>query len=275
MKLGVRAHDFGRYTADALAEMIKKEGFECVQLAPAKAITGIERIADINAAHLEEIKSAFTRYDLGIAVLGCYIEPSIDDEAARLENVRIFCDNLRHAKVIGAGVVGTETTRMDTKAPAEEREKAYARLKDSVLRMVEVAENVGVPIGIEPVAEHTLNTPELTRRLLDEVKSSQLRLIFDPANLLLPETVHEQGRIFTEMFELNGNDIAVMHIKNIVIENGEKIWSNIAKGVIDYAPVFAWLRENTPQMTLLCDQVRMDSYKEDLNTLRDYATGMF
>jgi len=275
MKLGVRAHDFGRYTADALAEMIKKEGFECVQLAPAKAITGIEKIADINAVHLEEIKNAFTRCELGIAVLGCYIEPSIVDEAVRLENVRIFCDNLRHAKVIGAGVVGTETTRMDTAAPAEEREKAYARLKDSVLRMVEMAESVGVPIGIEPVAEHTLNTPKLTRRLLDEVKSDKLRLIFDPANLLLPETIHEQGRIFTEMFELNGNDIAVMHIKNIVIENGEKIWSNIGKGVIDYAPVFAWLRKNTPEMTLLCDQVRMDSYKEDLNTLRNYAEGRF
>jgi len=268
VKIGARAHDFGRHTADALAGIIKDAGFDCVQLAPAKAIDGINRIHDITARHAEEIKRAFERYDLEITVLGCYIEPSIHDREKRLENVRIFTDNIVHAKNMGATVVGTETTALNTQAPKEEREASYALLKDSVLRMAEAAEREGVIIGIEPVAEHTLNTPELARRLLDEVRSKKLKLIFDPANLLLPESVDRQGAIFRQMIELLGDDIAVMHIKNIAIEDNKKAWCKIGEGVIDYTMIFDWLLREKADIRLLCDNVRMDSYMEDLNTLK-------
>jgi sugar phosphate isomerase/epimerase len=221
--------------------------------------------------HVEEMKYAFSRNDLEITVLGCYIEPAIPDRDKRLENVRIFMDNLSHAKALDAAVVGTETTALSTSASKEERGVRYALLKDSVLRMVEAAEALNVTIGIEPVAEHTLNTPELTRRLLDEVKSSKLKLIFDPANLLLPETIGEQKRIFNEMIALLGDDIAVMHIKNIAIENEKKIWCKISEGVIDYALIFDWLIGEKPDMRLLCDNVRMDGYAEDLQALKTLA----
>jgi sugar phosphate isomerase/epimerase len=271
MKLGARAHDFGRHTAEKLAAIIKAAGFDCTQLAPAKAIEGIDRIADINQGHLEEIKRAFAKHDLEIAVLGCYIDPAIPDDEARLENVRLFTDNLRHAKTLGANIVGTETTSLRTDAPREERETRYALLKESVLRMVEVAEKVDVSIGIEPVAEHTLNTPELTRCLLDEVQSKKVKIIFDPANLLLPDTVHEQRLIFSKMINLLGDDIAVMHIKNIIIENNKKVWSNIGRGVIKYDFIFDWLTHNKPDMRLLCDEVKIESYQEDLHSLKELA----
>jgi sugar phosphate isomerase/epimerase len=271
-KIGARAHDFGRHTADALASVIKDAGFDCVQLAPAKAIEGINRIADIQIQHLVEINCAFARHGLEITVLGCYIEPSLTDKEKRLENVKLFCDNLHHAKYLNAKIVGTETTALDTNTPREEREKRYALLKDSLLRMAEAAEKTDRYIGIEPVAEHTLNTPELTRRLLDEIKSNKLKLIFDPANLLLPETIYEQNRIFNQMIHLSGDDIAVMHIKNIAVENGKKAWCKISEGVIDYTPLFNWLNKQKPEIPLLCDNVRMDSYQEDLDTLKKLAS---
>ncbi|MCL2604110.1 MAG: sugar phosphate isomerase/epimerase [Defluviitaleaceae bacterium] len=272
---GARAHDFGRFSADELAATVKGAGFDCVQLAPAKAIEGISRIADINARHLEEIKEAFVRHGLGIAVLGCYIEPSVPDEEERLANVKTFRDNLAHAKVLGVDIVGTETTRLPTDASNRERETRYALLKDSVLRMTETAEKAGVNIGIEPVAGHTLNTPALTRRLLDEVRSNKLKIIFDPANLLLPETVGEQDRIFAEMIRLCGEDVAVMHIKNITIVDGQKVWCNMGEGLIDYRFVFDWLNSRKPHLPLMCDELRPESYGKDLNTLRRYAEGRF
>jgi sugar phosphate isomerase/epimerase len=274
-KFGARAHDFGRHTPDRLASMIKDAGFSCVQLAPAKAIEGIGRIPDINARHLEEIRQAFAKHELEIAVLGCYIEPSLLNEGERLANVQVFRDNLRHAKALGVKIVGTETTRLAASTPPEEREKHYALLKDSVLRMAETAEQTGVNIGIEPVADHTLHTPELTRRLLDEVNSDKLKIIFDPANLLLPETLNEQDIIFTRMIDLNANDIAVMHIKNIIIENGKKIWCRLHAGIIDYTALFGWLNKKMPHLPLMCDEVRLENYHEDLQTLKKYAEGVF
>ena len=269
MKIGVRAHDFGRYRSLAnQAETIKKAGFDCVQYAPAKAIEGLEHFDAITPEVLHEIKAAFSQHEVEITVLGCYIEPSLLDKSERLDNVRIFNDNLSHAKLLSASIVGTETTGLSINATSAERESAFARLKDSVQRMAEKAEAVNMLIGIEPVAEHTLNTPALTRRLLDEIDSDKLRVIFDPVNLVLPHTIQEQDRIFTEMLELLGDKIEVMHIKDTVIENDIKAWRNIGEGVINYSLIFDWLKKNKPSMRLLREDAKMDSYHKDIAAVK-------
>jgi len=274
MKIGVRAHDFGRFSDVARqAETIKKAGFDCVQYAPAKAIEGLEHFDAITPEVLREVKAAFALHDVEITVLGCYIEPSLPDEQERLNNVRIFKDNLSHAKFLGVPIVGTETTGLNIHATEAERESAYARLKDSVLRMAEKAEAEGVFIGIEPVAEHTLNTPQLTRRLLDEVGSKQLKVIFDPVNLVLSHTIGQQDAIFNAMFDLLGEEISVMHIKDTVMEGQTKAWRKIGEGAINYALIFDWLKKHKPEMRLLREDVKMDSYKEDIAAMASHSKG--
>jgi sugar phosphate isomerase/epimerase len=264
LKIGVRAHDFGRQGIATLAENIKQAGFDCVQLAPTKAIDGINSFAEISENHLEEIHSVFEQNSLEITVLGCYIEPSITDNIQRQKNVEIFRQNLTNAKKLGVQIVGTETTNLDIDTPTAEREKIYALLKDSVLRMVEQAEKENVLIGIEPVAEHTLNTPQLTRRLLDEVNSNKLKIIFDPVNMVLPRTIHEQDKIFNEFFVLLGEEIVAVHIKDITIENNQKTWRNIGEGVINYALIAQWLRTNKPNIRILREGVSLETYKKDI-----------
>ena len=271
MKIGVRAHDFGRMSAPRLAKTVKDAGFGCVQLAPTKAIEGILSFDGITRRHLEDIKKAFRDEDLEITVLGCYIEPSLPDTSERLANVNHFLDALTNAKILGAPIVGTETTNLDIHISAAEREKRYLLLKDSVLRMAERAEREDILIGIEPVAEHTLNTPQLTRRLLDEVNCGKLKVIFDPVNLVLPDTIHMQDQIFTEMFDLLGGDIIAMHIKDTVIENASKAWRNIGAGVINYGLIFNWLHENKPDIRLLREGIQPDSLTQDIKAMQSLA----
>jgi len=271
MKIGVRAHDFGRQSAESLASVIKNAGFDCVQLAPAKALDGVESFADITETVLEDIHKAFVKNDVAITVLGCYIEPSLLDDGQRLANVETFKNNLTHAKRLGVSIVGTETTGLSINTPAPEREKIYQILKDSVLRMVEWAEKEEVFVGIEPVAEHTLNTPELTRRLLDEVNSEYLKVIFDPVNLILPHTIKYQVQIFNEVFDLLGKDIVAVHVKDIVIKNNEKTWCNIGMGEVDLPLIMGWLKQNKPDIHLLREDVKMDSYQSDRNVMARYT----
>ncbi|MCL2399380.1 MAG: sugar phosphate isomerase/epimerase [Defluviitaleaceae bacterium] len=270
MKVGVRAHDFGRKSINQLAEIIGQAGFECVQLAPTKAIEGIEHFNQITDEHLEKIKSIFSKENIEITVLGCYVEPSLRDKDERLEQVEFFKKGLANAKRLEVSIVGTETTHLDIDTPHSEREKIFQLLKDSVLRMVEVAEKEDVIVGIEPVAEHTLNTPELTGRLLDEVNSKKLKVIFDPVNLVLPRTIEQQREIFSETFDLLGNDIVAMHIKDIVIEDNQKAWRNIGAGVIDYDFIFSWLIKHKPDMRLLREGVNPDSYQEDKSSIENF-----
>lgn len=268
MKIGVRAHDFGRHSAQVLASTIKNAGFDCVQLALTKAIEGINSFSDITTNHLEEVKEAFSKNNVEITVLGSYIEPSIPDQVERLKNVEIFKTSLTNAKNLGVKIVGTETTGLDINTQAAEREKIYQILKDSVLRMVEHAEKEDVTFGIEPVAEHTLNTPELTRRLLDEVNSNKLKIIFDPVNLVLPHTINQQDTIFNNMFNLLGNDIAVLHVKDIITTNNQKDWCNIGQGEINHNLIFEWLRKNKPDINILREGVEMDSYNIDIDAMK-------
>lgn len=261
MKLGLRAHDFGRQRADTLASAIAGAGFACCQMAPAKAIEGINHFNDITDHHLEDIQEAFAHHNVDITVLGCYIEPSYTDSVQRLEQVQIFKNNIVNAKKIGCNLVGTETTRLDLNTPEGEREKIYQLLKDSVLRMVEQGEKEGVYVGIEPVAEHTLNTPALARRLLDEVNSKYLKIIFDPVNLILPSTISNQQQIFAEMTNLLGAHVAAMHIKDVVMEDGKKVWRNIGTGAVNYSHIATWLKANHPNMHLLREEVKPDSYE--------------
>lgn len=42
-RLGIRAHDLGRYSADELARRVRAEGLDHVQLALGKAIDGVDQ----------------------------------------------------------------------------------------------------------------------------------------------------------------------------------------------------------------------------------------
>ena len=274
MKLGMRGHDFGRMDIETLAKTIKGAGFDSVQLAPTKAIEGIEHFNDIKPKHLDDIAAAFNKAELDIRIYGCYIEPSLQDEAQRLEQVGYFIQGIKNCKAVGGYAIGTETTSLDVNAPADVREAAYQRLKDSVLRMVEVAEREAVLIAIEPVAEHVLNTPALAKRLLDEVQSEYLGIIFDPVNLVLPSTIQDQRQIYQSLFDLLGDKVAVLHMKDIDIENNEKAWRLIGKGLIDYPFIIDWLHKNKPDTHVLREIIMWDTHKQDLETMKKLTGGL-
>ena len=82
MKIGIRAHDFGCLPPVRLAEKMAAQGVEAAQLAIPKAIAGVESYAQVTDGLLREIGAAFREHHIDIAVLGCYIEPSLPDEAA-------------------------------------------------------------------------------------------------------------------------------------------------------------------------------------------------
>jgi len=270
MKIGVRAHDFGRHTAADLPRIIREAGFEAVQLAIPKAIEGIVAFSEIGGYLLEEIRENFAKNHLEIAVMGCYIEPSLPDKDERLAQIETFKLGLSHAAKLGVGIVGTETTHFDIDATTSDREKAFGLLKDSMLRMADEAEKQGVCIGIEPVAEHVLNTPELTARLFYEVGSDKLRVIFDPVNLILPRTIDSQLTIYRDLFESLGDKIAVLHMKDTYTTGGDKAWRNIGRGQIDYLPIFAWLHRHKPETPLLREDAKMDSYKLDIEAMQSF-----
>ena len=276
MTLGVRAHDFGRHSVTELPKIIKAAGFDSVQLAPAKAIIGVDSIADITPQLMDDIANSFAKNNLAIHILGCYIEPSLPDIANRLANVEAFKQNLTYAKQAGITYVGTETTHLNPYTTTDEQRLiAYNRLLDSTQRMIEHAEAVGVQVALEPVAEHTLNTPQLAHQLVSTLKSDKLSMIFDPVNLILPTTYQHQNQIYTDFFDLLGDRLCVLHAKDTTFSGNttqdEKIWANIGQGVVNYDHIMAYLQDKHPNLTILREVAHRDSYSQDLAKLQQLA----
>lgn len=266
MRIGARAHDFGvgeNLLFRQIVHRIKACGYSTIQLAPAKAIAEITDVHSIEMKHIEIIREILEQGKLDVSVLGCYIEPSINDLKQRLQNVATFQQNIRYAKYLGTDVVGTETTHFPMPDEAD-REKAFENLKDSVKRMADTAEEEGVLIGVEAVAEHTMNTPTMTRRLIDEVGSDKVKVIFDPSNLILPEMVERQHEVFKEVYELLGEDIVAVHVKNFIVADGAKKMVPLEQGLIDFPEVFKWLKTNRPHLPLLRENSQRDSDEADI-----------
>ncbi|MDR1538747.1 MAG: sugar phosphate isomerase/epimerase [Clostridiales bacterium] len=264
MKIGVRGHDFGKKQPRDLAELLRGFGLDAAQLAVPKAIEGIASYFDADENLLDEIKREFSANEIEISVLGCYIEPSLPDPQLRKEQISIFKRGIECAAALEAGVIGTETTKFS--GSQRERERALGFLYESVEEMLEKADSIGVKAAIEPVWEHTLNTPELTEKLIR--RYSQLGIIFDPVNLLNGENVHSQGEFWKRALDLFGERIDAVHIKDADYKSGRFSSCRLGEGIMEYSFIARWLSSNKPDAPLLREGVWPGSEAEEFSWMR-------
>ncbi|MBP3656640.1 MAG: sugar phosphate isomerase/epimerase [Clostridia bacterium] len=263
MIIGMRGHDFGRMEPDALAAAIAGSGFACAQLAFTKAFPQ-SADAYMTPDALSSIRTAFEANGVAIPVMGCYISASDKDDAVRTAAKEKFIGALRASVLLGAGCVGTETTHFTF--DESEREAAYARLLDFLRAVVPAAEECGAIVGIEPVAVHTLNTPELTRRMLQDVPSPNLKIILDMGNLLTPQTTspEAQADILTRCLECFGEKICALHLKDGVFdENGKWINKPLGQGVMDWQHLLPRLRAHNDSLCVMREDVWPGIAKEE------------
>ena len=244
MIIGMRGHDFGRMQPEALARAIAAYGFRATQLAFTKCFEGPAEQYMTDEA-LASIRETFAARGIVIPVMGCYVSAADPDDAVREAAKASFAQCLRASKILGAGCVGTETTHFH--ADESEREAAYARLLDFARYVSAEAEACGAIAAIEPVALHTLNTPELARRLLRDVNSPNLKIILDTANLITPQTIapEAQREVLERAVACFGEHVVALHIKDGVFDESGK-WINrpLGQGVMDWEHLFPILRAN-------------------------------
>lgn len=258
LRLGVRAHDFGRMPADELAARIAAQEFSCVQLALNKAIAGLDLGAgDLNAELARQIGGAFARHGVGIAVLGCYINPIHPDLKTRAALLEFFKDHLRFAREFGCGIVALESGSVNadySPHPANHGEEAFDAMIESVSELVAEAEMFGVTVGFEAVTSHTVSSAQKMRRVLDAIGSKNLRVVFDAANLLSPENFREESRIIPEALDLLGDDIAVVHAKDFIFENNALKTVPAGRGQMNFAPVLRFVRSKNCGISVLLEE---------------------
>lgn len=250
MQLGIRLHDIKKAPLEERLAIANEQGFACGHLALAKVIS--EYPVDDGAltpGFALYLKKLFAKNELDVAVLGCYLNLANPNEESLAKIKRRYLTNIRFASLLGAGVVGTETGAVNEEYKFEERNHSDEAL-DIFIRnirpVVEYAEKMGVILAIEPVAKHIVCNPKRARRVLDEIASPNLQIIFDPVNLLDHSNYQNREEIFAEAIDLLGEDIAMVHIKDFVVKDNELVSVAAGTGEMDYSQIIRFMKEKKP-----------------------------
>ncbi len=276
IQYGMRVHDIcPAGTVEEVLDEVKKLGVHYIQLAMGKSFTDI----DSSLGHYSDgqacyIKRELEKRDIHVSVLGCYINPAHPDEEVRQAEVKRFIEHLKYAKIIGADLVGTETGRFSPNMEITEKtytEECYQRVLGSFREIKVHAEKLGVRVGVEGVYNHTLHTPELVNRFLKDIDSPNFDIILDSVNIITPETKGkpgEQDAIIRKCFDLYGDRIAVLHLKDgDFTEDRAQLFRHPGEGVFHYDELMRQLKRNKPYIVGLLENSSPDRFREDCEYL--------
>ncbi|BAL81850.1 hypothetical protein SELR_01420 [Selenomonas ruminantium subsp. lactilytica TAM6421] len=247
MQLGIRLHDMRPGSLAERAAWARGQGFSCVHLALEKTISGFKlEPGKLTAGFGKHIRDIFASHDVDVAVLGCYKNLAHPDRAELQRIQENYIAHLRMAVSLGCSVVGTETGAPNAEYQYEPQchtEMALQTFLHGLEPVVEAAEKLGVLLAIEPVWNHIVWNPQVARRVIQEMASPNLRIIFDPVNLLSGENYQDRDRVIGEAIEQFGEYVEVVHLKDFQVQ-GEKL-SAVAPGtgLMDYKPLLAYLKQ--------------------------------
>lgn len=256
MQFGIRLHDVNaslpaeEQTLEARARKAREEGFSCVHLALSKCIPGV---TFDNAALTEGlaayVRRVFRREELDVAVLGCYLNLAHPDPAKVSEFQSRYFGSLRVASQAGIGMVGTETGapnaayKLDANTHSPEALRTFMWNLEPV---VEYAEKFGTIIAIEPVWNHIVYDADRALVVLHAIQSPNLRIIFDPVNLLAMENVDRREQVLGDAMDKLCDYIAMVHLKDYVRKDGKLVSVAAGTGEMDYTEIMRFLKSKKP-----------------------------
>ncbi len=273
MAFGMRGHDLGgKQNFSDFLQKVKKNNINYVQLAFKKSIADEDfSLGNYNPGFAHFIKKGLDANDIHVAVLGCYINPTNPVEAKRQAAVKTFIEHLKYARMLGADMVGTETGRYDSElkiVPFTYTEGCYQLLLKSMREIVSAAEKLGVIVGVEGVATHTLYSPEMMKRFLDDIDSPNVEVILDPVNLIDEKNYMEQEKVIDRVFEFYGDRVSVIHIKDFALVDGQVKYAQVGEGLFNYENLFRHLKFKKPHITMLIENSNEERFHSDCEYLQ-------
>lgn len=275
MQLGIRLHDIKQAPLEERLAIAKEQGFKCGHIALSKVISEYPvDDAALTPGLAMHLRKQFEKYDLDVAVLGCYLNLANPNEETMKKTYARYFSNIRFASFLGAGVVGTETGAVNEGYKFEEKnhsEEALDLFIERVKPVIKCAEQFGVVFAIEPVYKHIVCNPKRARKVLDTIASPNLKIIFDPVNLLDISNIDRREEIFEEAMDLLGEDIAVLHLKDFVVEEGGLKSVACGTGEMNYENILRFVKTKKPFMHATLE----NTVPENAVKTREFIQGIY
>ena len=257
MRLGVFAKHISRATPEELFDTVAGFGLDCTQFNAACLGTPSlpERIDDALWN-----RAARAARCTGVKVVALSATFNLLDE----NKVRL-ASNFQHLELLaqGALILGTDLltlcsgTRnqqdMWTYHPENRSSAAWQEMVNAMQRALEIAIEYDLYLGIEPEVANVVSNANDGMRLIRELESNRIKIVFDPANLYRPPADPRQdGHVITDALALLGDHIAIAHCKDIAApvgraatyQPGETLYAHVAAGtgILNYRHYLSELR---------------------------------
>lgn len=264
MKKGIRGHDVREKGLKNICACMRENNIGYVQLVLEKSIDDFA-FGNFSAEYANLLND--DTGDIKIAVLGSYINPSNPDENGLKADIEKFKEKIKYASVLNPIVVGTETGIYKEGETCSE--EAYQYLLGTVKELVAEGEKYGVNIGIEGVHCFVINSPQKMKRLIDDVDSDNLKVIFDPVNLLNADNYINQDEIIEEMFSLLSSRICAIHAKDFTVENGEFKYAKPTEGMLNYKLIREKMREYNLDIPVITEEINESDAVKALDKIEE------
>ncbi|HET9922432.1 MAG TPA: sugar phosphate isomerase/epimerase [Ktedonobacteraceae bacterium] len=235
MRLGIFARTFARPGVEEVFDAVREHHLDCVQfnLACAGLPTLPATIAPSLAIRIRE--AAMSRGIEIAAVSGTYnmIHPDHKVRVAGLRRLRTLASAC-HA--MGTSVITLCTGTCDPKNmwrwhPENASSHAWSDLLSSMEAAVRIAEEEQVTLAFEPERANVVSTAAQGHALLAAMQSPRLKVVIDPANLIVPGDKDQMSQVLNEAFDLLGEDIVIAHAKD---RGADGTFQAAGEGILDY-----------------------------------------
>ena len=219
MRVGIFAKTFPRGSMEASLDAVAANAIEAIQFN--MALLGGPSLPDgIAADTAGRIREAVAARGLEMtAVSGTYNMAHPDPATRRRGQARLGA-LIAAAPDLGTRIVTVCTGTRDPDDmwrahPDNARPDAWRDMVESLGAAVPIAERHGVTLGIEPEPNNVVRDARAARDLLDELRSANLGIVIDGANLVSAGGLATERPVLDEAVSLLGDEIVLAHAKDI------------------------------------------------------------
>lgn len=261
MDIGIFAKIFNRPSLADTLDAIASHGIHFVQFNMACA--GLPTLPDYIPANLcEQIVTELHAREMHAVALSGTFNMIHPDPMARADGMKRLRVLTQAAHRMGMPIItlctGTrDTDNMWRRHPENDSRPAWDDLIDSMAQAIQIATDADVLLGVEPELSNVISSARAARRLLDVMQTSRLKIIMDGSNLIRPDEILKMRVVFDEAFDLLGDDIILVHAKDLII-GGEESHGAAGTGVLDYDDYLSHLQRIGYKGALILHTLRED-----------------
>lgn len=272
MQIGIFAKTFTRPNVEDVFYAIHSEGLTQTQFNMSCA--GLASMPDTISPDLSDrIKAAAVKNGVAItAVSGTFnmIHPDFKERLIglkRLDELAKACSRMG-TSVITLCTGSRNETSMWKKHPDNNSPDAWNDLCVSMAAALRIAQDRGITLAIEPEVSNVIDSAIKARRFLDEMKSQNLKIIMDGANLFHSGEAKNMTAILNNAFELLAGDIVIAHAKDLANDGDNPEFVAAGKGMLDYKTYLKLLKECNYQGSLILHGLSEAQVPESVGFIR-------